>query len=623
MIRNQDIICISSIDWDFNWQGHQEVMSAFAQNGNRVLFIENTGVRVPHFKDIPRLKKRFVAWLKSVKGFREQAQNLYVYSPVVLPFPYSRIARWINSHLLLGGLKRWMKAMNFREPIIWTFLPTGTALDIIDNTEHKLLVYYCIADFHVLADNPGKIKKTEDELIKNSDLIFVQGEFLRDRCSRLNDNVYIFPFGVNTRVFGEREDIPSQPPADIRGINRPIIGYVGGIHRHVDLKLLLFLAANHPEWSFVLIGPAQEQVSTVNGLRNIFFLGKKEFSELPAYIKYFDVATIPYEINDYTSTVFPTKLNEYHALGKPVVSVDLPEVIKYNEMNNGLVRIGKTYPEFETQVQNALGDHDEDLKVRRKRSAGLHSWDLRIEEMSGLIAGALDAELKKSADWQRRFLRFYRAAKKKTIGIFAGSFFAWFIIFYTPLIWMAAEPLKICDPAGPSDCIVVFAGGVGESGRAGQGYEERVQRAVELYKDGYANRIIFSSGYMYVYEEPLLMKALAVSLGVPDEAILIEDKAKNTYENAVFTGKILKKNNWKKIILVTSIYHTRRASLVFKKIAEDLRVLYVPPQKSLFYAHERIDAFGKTKRQRANLRQIKGILHEYLGILYYKLQGYI
>ena len=101
MLRNESLICISSIDWDFIWQGHQEIMSTYARNGNRVLFIENTGVRVPSIRDLPRLKKRLKNWAKGVRGIRKEQENLYVFSPVVLPFPYSRIARWINNHILL------------------------------------------------------------------------------------------------------------------------------------------------------------------------------------------------------------------------------------------------------------------------------------------------------------------------------------------------------------------------------------------------------------------------------------------------------------------------------------------------------------------------------------------
>lgn len=137
MLTGKDIICISSIDWDFIWQTHQEIMSRFARNGNRVLFIENTGAREPNIKDIPRIKHRIENWLKGVKGFRMEMDNLYVFSPLILPFPYSRIARWINHYLMLPVLRRWLKVMDFNNPIIYIFLPTPLSLDIIDNFNKK------------------------------------------------------------------------------------------------------------------------------------------------------------------------------------------------------------------------------------------------------------------------------------------------------------------------------------------------------------------------------------------------------------------------------------------------------------------------------------------------------
>ena len=156
MLDGHDVICLSSIDWDFNWQGHQEIMATFARQGNRVLFIENTGVRMPSVRDVPRLKRRLSNWFKSLRGFRQVQERLWVYSPIILPFPYSRAARWINRRLLLKAIRRWMRATGFRDPIIWTFLPTGIALDVITSLDHKLAVYYCIADFEELVPQPRR-----------------------------------------------------------------------------------------------------------------------------------------------------------------------------------------------------------------------------------------------------------------------------------------------------------------------------------------------------------------------------------------------------------------------------------------------------------------------------------
>ena len=160
MLKGKSIICISSIDWDFVWQGHQEIMDTYAKEGNKVLFIENTGIRTPGISDMKRLKKRIGNWLKSFKGIRKEKENLFIYSPVILPFPYSKLASFINRLIMLPVLKKWMKATGFANPIIWTFLPTKTSIDLIRNIDNELSIYYCIADFDQLVkDKKILIKK--------------------------------------------------------------------------------------------------------------------------------------------------------------------------------------------------------------------------------------------------------------------------------------------------------------------------------------------------------------------------------------------------------------------------------------------------------------------------------
>ena len=120
--RLHDVLCISSIDWDFIWQGHQEIMSSLAADGRRVLFLENTGVRPLRFRDLPRLRRRLRNWSKGPGGFREERPNLFVLSPIVLPGPYSRIATRINRFLLLRSIRRWHFGTNDYERIQRTYL---------------------------------------------------------------------------------------------------------------------------------------------------------------------------------------------------------------------------------------------------------------------------------------------------------------------------------------------------------------------------------------------------------------------------------------------------------------------------------------------------------------------
>ena len=108
VLHGHDVVCFSSIDWQFIWQGHQEIMSTLAANGNRVLFVENTGVRAPSLRDLPRLSDRIRNWWRGTKGFRRERDNLFIYSPLLLPFPYSTIAGAFNRALMTRALRRWM-----------------------------------------------------------------------------------------------------------------------------------------------------------------------------------------------------------------------------------------------------------------------------------------------------------------------------------------------------------------------------------------------------------------------------------------------------------------------------------------------------------------------------------
>lgn len=621
MVKNENIICISSIDWDFIWQGHQQIMSTLAANDNRVLFIENTGARVPGVKDIQRLRNRIKNWAKGIKGIRMEGKNLFVFSPLVLPFPYFRIARLINYYIMFPLLRKWMRIMHFDEPIIWVFLPTPLSLEIINNLNAKLIIYYCIDNFRASSALARKIQKSEISLLKKADLLFVTSNALYRYCCEYNPNVHVFPFAVDFEKF-EKVRSSNFIPNELKEIKKPIIGYVGGVHKWIDLPLIKEMVQRFPQYSFVFVGPIQTDISLLTGLKNVYFLGKKNHEEIPHFINNFDVCIIPYFISDYTNSVYPTKLNEYHALGKPVVSTELPEVTYFNARNDNLVFVAKTHDEFAEYIAMAVNSRDERLVNKRISSAKNNSWSTRIAQMSELIEEAIEKKKLISINWQESLLRFYRETRSKLFKISVVILSIYMVLFYTPFVWFLAKPLKISDVARHANCIVVFAGGVGESGQAGQGYEERVQHAVYLYKNGYAKYMIFSSGHTYAFKEPLIMKALAVSLGVPEDVIILEDKSSNTFQNVKFIKKILEDKNWHNILLVSSPYHMRRVSLVVKRIAQDLKITYSPNPKNRFYLHPIGEKYFIFRKQ-INLTQIKGLIHEYLGILYYWWKGYI
>lgn len=611
MNARHDIICISSIDWDFIWQGHQEIMSRLAADGHRVLFIENTGVRQVRVSDIGRIRDRLRNWRRGTKGFRQERPNLFVHSPIVLPLPYSRIARWINRQLMVRSLTRWIKATGFSRPVVWTFLPTPLALDVIGQLEPVATIYHCVDEFSSSSADARRIVSSEEALFRSADLVFVTSEKLRERAAKYRHEVHLFPSGVSIEAFeaGAAREVPEE----LRALPRPIVGYVGGLHQWVDQPLIAAAAARMPHASFVLIGPEQVDVDQLRRQRNVHLLGQRPHAELANYVAACDVMLVPYRIADYTENVYPAKMNEYLAMGKPVVATDLAEVRRFNREHGDVVRVAKDADTLVTAIQESSAPSSPAVVAERIEVARKNGWDRRIAAMSRLIDDAVNAREKELRGWEERLRGLYATARRRVIQAVGTVVAVYLLLFYTPVLWWIASPLKISAPPVSADAIVVFAGGVGESGKLGTGMQERVSQAVALYKAGFAPHVILSSGYVFTLHEAEIMKGIAIGAGVPAEAIVLEEHAATTYENVTFTHRILAEQGWKRVLLVSSPYHMRRALMTWRHAAPDVSVTPTPVPQSEFYA----SAWG------ASFDQIRGILHEYAAIVSYWWSGRI
>lgn len=396
MLSGRDIVLISSIEWGFNWQGHQELASRLARAGNRVLYVENMGVRAPGLRDAGRVAQRLSRWTRALPegGVREVAPNIYVCSPLALPPFGSRSRRLINRRALLPLLRRAIGWLRFDPAVVLTFLPTDTATSLIRllRTPRSVVVYYCIADFAELSPRPEEILRSERALIEMCDVVFAQGPRLAERCAQGGRQVEVFPFGVNFELFAQNRNGSASKNghgpaaalmADLPG---PIIGYVGGIHSVFDVKLLTEMARARPGWSWVLVGPQQTSTRELRLLPNVYLSGPRPHEELPDFIRRFDVGIVPYVLNNYTATVVPTKINEYLAMGKPVVSTDLPEVGRFNRHHQLVITCPNRPEDFIASIEDALRGRGGDVEVARRRAmAAANDWGVRAERMSQLI----------------------------------------------------------------------------------------------------------------------------------------------------------------------------------------------------------------------------------------------
>lgn len=613
MLRGRDVICISSIDWDAHWQIHHQIASSLVAAGNRVLFVENTGVRAPGVRDLSRVRQRIGNWWRSTKGFREIKPGLFVYSPLFLPFPYSAAARWFNRTVLFRGLTRWMSVMGFRRPVVWTFLPTPTAQDLIAAVDPAAVIYYCADDFAATSPGARRVTTSEAALFARADLVFVTSERLREKAAACTAHVHAFPAGVDYAKFESVREAPAPLPADLAALPRPVAGYVGALHMWVDQPLLAAVADQLPHVCFALIGPPQVDVSLLQARPNIHLLGAKPHDQVPAYVKGFDVALVPYLRSDFTDSVYPVKLNEYLAMGAPVVATDLPEIRRFNDRHGDVLAVARGADEFAAAITAALAPVVPAVRERRLAVARENSWGQRLEEMSALIEAALVRRAQTERGWEQRLKRLYTRARRRAVEVVAAFAIIYVSLFHTSLVWWLASPLHIAEPPRRADAIAVLAGGVGESGEAGGGYQERVKHAVDLYHAGFAPRLIFASGYVFAFREADVMKKLAVDSGVPESAILLEVQPATTYEMCIDVGEAAQREGWRSVLLVSSPYHMRRAVMTWRHAVPTVDVVATPVPQSQFYTHER----------GASLTQIRGLLQEYAALVYYRYRGWI
>ena len=388
MLRGASIVCLSSIDWNFNRQNPQEVSHAFAERGNRVLFIENTGVRSATLRDLPRLWSRFLHWWHARGGAKQVATDIKVLSPLVLPFPYSPAAVSVNTRVLLRSLRRW--AGEGDGPlIVITFLPTPLARELIAELNPALVIYYCIDRLAESSLAARKVVPSERKLLAEADLVLVTSKLLYRMATELSSHVSVVASGVRMDEFERARQSRAQAHPAFSGLDHPIVGYVGSLRSSTDVALLISAARLAPDLQFVLVGPRFVDVASLAAQPNVRIIDAIPHTEVVNYMVRFDVGVLPYLINEFTAGIMPVKLKEYLAAGLPVVSTRLPEVCNFAEEHRGLVRFAGSTDEFVAALRAALADNSATAVQRRIAVARKYDWNDQMERMMELVEQSL------------------------------------------------------------------------------------------------------------------------------------------------------------------------------------------------------------------------------------------
>lgn len=376
MIKNETIVCIAAADWFGMWARAQQLMTRFARQGNRILYIDPPITLLSPIKNPALLSKQR-------EKLTQVEENIYVYSPpVMLPFGnMHRAINKINQRRLGGRLRKVLRQIDYQPTLLWSYLPAS--VDLVKHLQIPFLCYDCV-DEH--AAFPGFVKREtvdtmERSLLGMANASFASAQELFDRKHQHAAGMVFVPNGADVQHFAQARQQSLPLAAEVADLPRPMVGYIGAISQWMDQDMLVALAERHPQWSLVMVGPVDTDVSRLQALPNVHLLGQKNYQTLPTYLKAFDVAVIPFTINDLTTGVNPVKLYEYLAAGKPVVSSRLPEVVPFAPA----VQLASTPAEFVAQVEEALTADNPAGIAQRVALAEENSWENRAEVMSEVI----------------------------------------------------------------------------------------------------------------------------------------------------------------------------------------------------------------------------------------------
>lgn len=367
-LNYKDVICLSHLRWDFVFQRPQHLLSRFARNGSRVFFFEE-----PIFTDE-----------QTHLNIQEKENNLYVLVPHI---SYADRENRNVAEIQKNMLETVIEQEYLNDFVLWFYTPM--AMDFASHIEGKATIFDCMDELSAFKFAPPELIENEKNLILKADLVFTGGQSLYEAKKDRHARVYAFPSSIDVKHFAQARDI-SEEPANQHSIPHPKLGFCGVIDERMNLDLLAEMADLRPEWQFVMIGPVVKIAEEDLPRRaNIHYLGGKNYKELPAYFAGWDIALMPFALNESTKFISPTKTPEYLAAGKPVISTPIRDVVRpYGDLS--LVEIAETAEQFIAAADKIFKREDSVEWLKRADEFLSHiSWDKTWTEMNRLICKAI------------------------------------------------------------------------------------------------------------------------------------------------------------------------------------------------------------------------------------------
>jgi glycosyltransferase involved in cell wall biosynthesis len=359
-----DLICFSHLRWNFVYQRPQHLLGR-ATKHYRVWFVEEP------------------IWSDELKITACQPTDGLTVLVPHLPHGTSQEDAIRLQRQLLDEVIERERISHF---IAWYYTPM--ALLFTDHLKPRLTVYDCMDELSAFWGAPPQLLEQEKRLMQRADLVFTGGYSLYEAKQSRHPHVFAFPSSIDFAHFSAART-PQPDPTDQRNLASPRIGFSGVIDERFDYELLGEVARRRPEWQFVMIGPIVKiNRNLLPAGQNVHYVGMKAYSELPTYFSNWNVAILPFAMNDSTKYISPTKTPEYLAAGLPVVSTPIRDVVR-TYGSEDFVQIASTADAFEAAIEKALnGSHPDDW-ASIDAFLSENSWNHTWSEMNRLMVAQM------------------------------------------------------------------------------------------------------------------------------------------------------------------------------------------------------------------------------------------
>ncbi len=318
---------------------------------------------------VKKYKRKFARAV--IKNEYPVLENINIINSFVLPSTYT-VFRLFNKYFFLNKMLKKIDSYQLKNPVVIWYIPNKATLEIIEYINPSILIYDCVSNYTGLKGVPRDTSKIEDDLIKKSDILIADSDFLVNKLRTMKNNVHQIMPGVNYDLFSEANT----------GVVKDIktVCYFGGIRDdRIDIELLLNLTKKLKDRQFLIIGPVNSPLPEFP--ENTQFTGRVPHKDLPSYLKKCDCIILPYRINEFTEGIIPAKFFEAFASGKPVIATSLSNFRPYSDV----MILAETAEEFSTAIKNIEEFENKDKYKKRLAMAQQKSWDMQCRSFLNLI----------------------------------------------------------------------------------------------------------------------------------------------------------------------------------------------------------------------------------------------